>query len=205
MQKGFTLLELLIVIAILAILSTLVVLVLDPAETIRKARDVQRISDLSTLKTAIVLFIGEKGGGAAIAGPGGECADGDRCECRSEWAGCPGGAPCACVSTSDSVNTGYNPTITDHESVEIKYGWLPIDFTLMGGGSPISILPVDAVNTIDFYYRYNTDGVDFIFDCELESKYYTESVKLQKTDGGSCDNSYEVGTNLAMFDGYCRP
>ena len=197
MSKGFTLLELLIVIAILAVLSTVVVLILDPAETIRKARDVQRISDLSTLKTAIILFIGEKGGGTGIAGPG--AAD----ECRSVGSGC-GVAPCACVSTSASVTTGYNPTVTGHRSGEIKYGWLPIDFTLMGGGSPISSLPVDAVNTADYYYRYNTDGTGFVFDCELESKYYTESVQLEKTDGGVCDNSYEVGTDLTMFTGYCR-
>ena len=193
MQKGFTLLELLIVIAILAVLATVVVLILDPAETIRKARDVQRISDLSTLKTAIILFIGEKGGGTAIAGPGATN------ECRS--AGVKG----ACVSTTASVTTGYNPTVTGHKSAEIKYGWLPVDFTLMGGGSPISSLPVDAVNTADYYYRYSTDGTGFVFDCKLESKYYTQSVELAKTDGGVCENSYEVGTDLTMYTGYCRP
>jgi len=198
MNKGFTLLELLIVIAILAVLATVVVLILDPAETIRKARDVQRISDLSTLKTAIILFIGEKGGGTAIAGPG--AAN----ECRSAGTACGGGGPCACVSTILSVATGYNPIVEGHRPQELKYGWLPIDFTLMGGGAPISSLPIDPVNTVDYYYRYNTDGVDFIFDCVLESKYYTVSVELQKTDGGQCDTSYEVGTDLTMFKNYCR-
>jgi len=44
-KKGFTLLELLIVIGILAILSTTVVLVINPAELLKKARDSQRISE----------------------------------------------------------------------------------------------------------------------------------------------------------------
>ena len=41
-RKGFTLLELLIVIAIIAILSVVLVIVLNPAETLRKSRDAQR-------------------------------------------------------------------------------------------------------------------------------------------------------------------
>ena len=193
MSKGFTLLELLIVIAILAILATVVILILDPAETIRKARDVQRISDLSTLKTAVILFIGERGGGTAIAGPG--ATD----ECRS------GSGDGACVSTTASVVTGYNPTKSGYRSEHLVFGWLPIDFALMGGGSPISSLPVDPVNSADYYYRYSTDGTGFIFDCALESVYYTTTVELAKTDGGKCDNSYEVGTDLMLFEGYCRP
>ena len=56
-KNGFTLLELLIVIAILAILSAALVLILNPAESMKKSRDTQRISDLSTLKTAIGLYL----------------------------------------------------------------------------------------------------------------------------------------------------
>lgn len=54
---GFTLLELLIVISIIAILSVALVLVLNPAETLRKSRDAQRISDLNTMKTALGLYL----------------------------------------------------------------------------------------------------------------------------------------------------
>ena len=55
-NQGFTLLELLIVIAIIAILSVILVLVLDPSETLKKSRDSQRMSDLSTIKTALGLY-----------------------------------------------------------------------------------------------------------------------------------------------------
>lgn len=56
-KKGFTLLELLIVISIIAILSVALVLILNPAETLRKSRDTQRISDLNTVKTALGLYL----------------------------------------------------------------------------------------------------------------------------------------------------
>jgi prepilin-type N-terminal cleavage/methylation domain-containing protein len=54
--KGFTLLELLIVIAIIAILSVILIIVINPAETLKKSRDVQRMSDLNTMKTALGLY-----------------------------------------------------------------------------------------------------------------------------------------------------
>src|SRR3989337_4440134 len=54
---GFTLLELLIVITILAILAVIIIFVLNPAETLRKSRDVQRLSDLATLKNSIALYM----------------------------------------------------------------------------------------------------------------------------------------------------
>src|SRR3989344_2337078 len=55
--KGFTLLELLIVIAIIAILATILVIVINPVETLRRARDVQRLSDLSSVRTAIAMYM----------------------------------------------------------------------------------------------------------------------------------------------------
>ena len=56
-SSGFTLLELLIVISIIAILSIALVFMLNPAETLKKARDAQRISDLKTVKTALGIML----------------------------------------------------------------------------------------------------------------------------------------------------
>ena len=54
--KGFTLIELLVVIGILAVLSVVIILTLNPAELLKQARDSTRISDLSTVRTAISLY-----------------------------------------------------------------------------------------------------------------------------------------------------
>jgi len=56
-NRGFTLLELLIVIAIIAILSVALIIVINPAETLKKSRDANRISDLNALKTALGIYM----------------------------------------------------------------------------------------------------------------------------------------------------
>jgi len=60
-QKGFTLLELLIVIGILAILVVAVLVTLNPAETQKKARDIQRLRDGSTLQSMLDQYINSGG------------------------------------------------------------------------------------------------------------------------------------------------
>lgn len=58
-QAGFTLIELLVVVAILGILATLIVLAINPAETQRKSRDAQRLSDMATLRKAVDLSVAD--------------------------------------------------------------------------------------------------------------------------------------------------
>src|SRR3989344_5819311 len=55
--KGFTLVELLIVIGILAVLSAIVVFILNPAQLLAQARDSQRISDLNNLRASLSFYI----------------------------------------------------------------------------------------------------------------------------------------------------
>ena len=58
-KKGFTLLELLVVIVIISILSTVMILSLNPTEITKKARDAKRITDISQLNQAIGLALSE--------------------------------------------------------------------------------------------------------------------------------------------------
>lgn len=185
-MRGFTLLELLLVITIIAILATVIVLILNPGETVRKSRDVQRISDLSTLKGAIIVFIGEKGGGEYIGE--GNCLPSD---------------PCVSLLDTSSLPNGHSETDPGHSPKELDYGWIPISFSSLSS-PPISSLPIDPINSGSFYYRYATDGKDFILDAKMESKYYLNEVKLSETDGGRCSTSYEVGTDLTLFEENCR-
>ena len=54
MKRGFTLVELLVVIAIIALLSTLSVVALNSARA--KARDARRLSDIKQIRTALEMY-----------------------------------------------------------------------------------------------------------------------------------------------------
>ena len=192
MQKGFTLLELLIVIAILAILTTAVILVMNPAESIKRARDTQRISDLDSLKTAIILYVTE--GNANISAT---CCLITHI-CKSSTCCNPAAIPCAAACT-DSCDAGKTSSSNDGE------GWIPINFTGMAGGSPLSHLPIDPVNAVtnNNYYYYAASSTDFELATRMESAYYHYSTgknKVGANDGGNSGPLYEVGTKLDIFE-----
>ena len=215
-KGGFTLLELLIVIAIIAILSVALVIVLNPAETLKKARDAQRISDLSTLKTAIGLYLTSTttpllNNVAANVG----------CKATAAGARAAGGTekvyyslPSTSLITAATVDgattspvvqaTAANYTKTDGT------GWIPVNFDGLTGGSPISNLPIDPVNTIasvsavvntDLVYRYSCaiSPLSFEMDATLESTAYTVTDNKMASDGGNSALYYEVGTNLSIL------
>lgn len=160
--KGFTLLELLIVIAILAILSVTLVLVLNPAESLRKSRDTQRMSDLSTLKTALGLYmttvssvdldtgvanlcLGETDNTAAqiaYSAPSGTGAVVADLNCGANVAE---GADVVGGSTFDVTDNCYH-VAPDYSALVDGTGWLPVNLGTISGGSPISSLPLDPTN-----------------------------------------------------------
>ncbi|KKU82191.1 MAG: hypothetical protein UY07_C0002G0048 [Parcubacteria group bacterium GW2011_GWA1_47_8] len=213
--SGFTLLELLIVVSIIAILSVALVLVLDPAEALRKSRDSQRMSDLSTMKTALGIYLTSTTtpllGGASNAGckltATGAYAAGD----LIYYSGVAGFSD---LLLDGSVTSGQ-PTaqISSTPATTDGLGWIPVPFDNLIGGSPISNLPVDPVNTIasasnvvstDLVYRYacSITPLAFEIDAQLESAAYatTGSADNKKTtDGGNADLYYEVGTNLKIL------
>lgn len=58
-RKGFTLIEMLIVVAIIGILASIVLLGIGPTRS--RARDARRISDLRQVQTALELYFGKNG------------------------------------------------------------------------------------------------------------------------------------------------
>jgi prepilin-type N-terminal cleavage/methylation domain-containing protein len=218
--RGFTLLELLIVISIIAVLSVALVLVLNPAETLKKARDSQRIADLNTLKTALGIYVTSTttpllGGNATNA------------TCKATpattfgttgtykiWYSTASTSPV----TDTTLDTGTTVTNAAHSLTAAGLtdgnGWIPINLDSLVGGSPISNLPVDPVNAIvvgastlasvtseALAYRYAcaVSPLTFEIDAQLESNAYTVADDKRASDGGNNASFYEVGTNLQIL------
>lgn len=224
-KAGFTLLELLIVIAIIAILSVALIIVLNPAETLKKSRDVQRISDLSTLKTALGLYTTSISAVDLTT----EATDNQSCKSGSGagtytvgedriYYSYPSDAPGAAITDLALDGTTFNATFGPKQVVNANLaltdgtGWLPVNFDSISGGSPISNLPVDPTNTIAtailaamdntaLVYRYvcNSTSLTYEIDAVLESTAYTSDEDKRKKDGGNSDFFYEAGTNLKLL------
>ncbi|MFZ2303844.1 MAG: prepilin-type N-terminal cleavage/methylation domain-containing protein [Minisyncoccia bacterium] len=173
---GFTLLELLIVIAIIAILSIALVFMLNPAETLKKARDAQRISDLKSVKTALgIMLTASSTPSLDNFLPFGTAV----CTTATTYAGVTSQStsPKIAYSASSTItgvtttnqgsdaayaftSTGYSVGAANAGKVD-GYGWIPTSLKGLTGGTPISSFPIDPVNTVtsgilstDLVYRY---------------------------------------------------
>ncbi|OGK29351.1 hypothetical protein A3B02_00905 [Candidatus Roizmanbacteria bacterium RIFCSPLOWO2_01_FULL_42_14] len=58
-QKGFTLVEILIVVALIAILAVIALVTINPAEAQKRARDARRIKELGTLQGIVEQFMSD--------------------------------------------------------------------------------------------------------------------------------------------------
>lgn len=203
-SRGFTLLELIIVIAILAILSVAVVLVINPAETLARARDSQRLSDLSAVKSSLGLYLAEAVDPQLDDDP---AAD-----------GCAGavyvGNNSAIANITDAVcgvADGANQIESTTQLVD-GTGWIPVDLANdIEAGAPISSFPldpnpiVDAAGTFDEtdrVYIYSCDDANGTFElnASMESVRYSNGGgnDAETSDGGDNANAYEIGTDSGL-------
>jgi prepilin-type N-terminal cleavage/methylation domain-containing protein len=190
---GFTLIELLVVIAIIAVLAIVVILTLNPGQLLAQARDSNRLSDLSSLQSALGYYTTDAGvNGVASLGspstvyvsifdPAATSTAGDQCQ----GLGLPSlpaafAYHCAASSTSRLVD---------------GTGWIPVNFRLVSNGSPLGQLPIDPVNTSStrFYYAYTPSGGQYELTSIMESQKYQNAMA---NDGGSYDGLYQKGTAL---------
>lgn len=224
-KKGFTLLELLIVITILAILTLVVVLFINPVEILKKSRDVQRMSDLDITRSAINLYLQDNtsnnlGGStycvATATGSQSEASSGAKNVVKTSLVAttAPSGVTPGYVTFTSPSTTYATATTSADLALANGKGWIPgFDFTTVTSGAPISKLPVDPTNTatsggtvgIDsLYYRYGCRSTNntFELDATLESSAYgpasTSDNKASK-DGGNAVMRYEVGTDLTIL------
>ena len=200
-SKGFTLVELLIVITILAALTAAVVVVLNPMELIAQGRDAQRMSDLKTVQEALLILVAQ----GLVPAPN-LCA-GAILVGTVTVNGCnPGGICMVDPGLGNGPFATQNCGATHPIRSVNGTGWVDVDLTdVRVGGSPITILPVDPVNNHQFFYAYRADAAGtFKLAGRLESLRYR---RMMEDDGGSrntcityIENTcfYEIGSNLAL-------
>lgn len=191
-------LELLIVIGILAILATTAVLVLNPAELLRQARDSQRISDLSTINSALALFVTSVSSPDLDSG-GGRCkGDTGTFTCFMDQNIESGGVTCNGRYSSLASST---PNDTNRRTIAGS-GWVPVNFSSLPGGSPLAVLPVDPATSTARFYSYACDVTGGVLTWELnavfESAKYLTADDFDGKDGGSSSTAYEIGTDPGL-------
>jgi prepilin-type N-terminal cleavage/methylation domain-containing protein len=190
-RQAFTLIELLVVIAIIAILAVVVVLTLNPAELLRQSRDSTRLSDFSTLTSALNLYNIDQSGSlgyslgssnvtyVSVPDPTATTTAGTDCS----GLGFPSGGAFHCAASSTFKNV--NGT-----------GWIPVNLSNISSGAPISNLPVDPVNTTSSnqYYTYQANGGTFKLRAVPESQKYL-------AQAATSQNLFTAGSNLNLGGG----
>lgn len=210
-KKGFTLVELIIVITILVVLGVVVIVLIDPAEILAQSRDAQRISDLASIKAATQLVLS-----TGTLPSTSECDTVQPITTLSRvW-----------TSTVAAGGSGYSVVIaTSTRSQVAANGWIKIDYTTPSTGRALTSLPVDPVNNYTtlnskgLYYRWGCTYISGKYEYEVDAA--MESAKYQPgctasgcedkglIDGGNSNtttlptglnNRYEVGNNLNVLN-----
>ena len=176
-RKAFTLIELLVVIAIIAILAVVVVLTLNPAQMLAQARDSNRLSDLTTMNSAINLYTEDAGGSGSLGTAGITYIS-----IPDPTASTTAGSNCSALGFPP---TGYHCAGPNFYHRNDGTGWIPVNFSAMSMGVPLATLPVDPVNSSSSgqYYRYTTGA----------STGWTLSAVPESVKYGSLAASFQIG------------
>jgi prepilin-type N-terminal cleavage/methylation domain-containing protein len=189
MNKGFTLLELLIVIAILAILASAAAVVLNPGEILRKGRDSSRVTDLNSIRTAINYYIANTSSPVLGSNSSVGCTDQTT------------GYTYTHIANAGVFIGGTTSSASTTRTVA-GAGWIPVALSSLTGGSPLVAWPVDpsgaTATSASRYYAYlcNNANATFTVFADMESSTYARggSGDVESTDGGNIATVYEMGT-----------
>ncbi|GBD34699.1 hypothetical protein HRbin35_00440 [bacterium HR35] len=198
MKKGFTLIEMLIVIFLLMTILSLTLIVIKPFSYFQRSRDLKRMSDLKALEIAINTYLNVTS--TPVLGPNsrgvGEASSSvfisvpyDKEDVRNSLAG------------------GFY--IYQVSSINLNKidgtGWLPINFSVLIY-PPLNSLPIDPINYYSkkyFYsYVFNRASSTYEINANLESAIFKNGGSNDKTstDGGNNPNIFEVGNDKNLMN-----
>jgi prepilin-type N-terminal cleavage/methylation domain-containing protein len=180
-KKGFTLIELIIVIALIALLATTVILVINPVKIFQEARDSQRIADLGQMNSAMSLMLATSSSQPTLGVVG----------------------TCYKNKATQNCMTRHTPNLTVSSTIATQTvdgtGWVPVS---LGTSPAITAWPLDPTNNGTFFYSYTPDSANqWEFTAAMESVRYgtsTSADNVVSTDGGNQSTLFEVGTNVNL-------
>ena len=186
-KSGFTLIELLLVVGVLGVILTVTVLLINPIEFLKQSRDATRISDLRATNDALNLV--QVYNPSALGVPD-----------NIIYVSLPSATSPNCDPSLPTPPGGWSyncETQADYRKVNSS-GWIPVDFTSIPNGSPLSVLPVDPTNTPADGLYYTFVKGSWELNARMESLAYNDggAKNAAGNDGGDTDLLYEIGTKF---------
>ena len=183
-KKGFTILEILIVIFLIGVFSAILFFAFNSLDVIKKARDSRRINDLQVLNSAIQILLNQN----PDVFLGNEnliylSLPDNNSNCSFYLSKLP----------PLYLSFSYRCVTSDNLRKINGQGWLPFNFSNLLLG--ISSLPIDPLNNADYFYSYITKGNKYKLTAKMESENFSLAML---DDGGIEPLLYEVGSDLKI-------
>ncbi|MEM3610102.1 MAG: fibronectin type III domain-containing protein, partial [Candidatus Anstonellales archaeon] len=204
-KKGFSLVELLIVIGSLGALIGIITSVLKPVELFKNSRDIQRINDLNKISAALKEYIALSKN-PDLDGPYYDSSGYDE-PSSTVFISVP--LDVEPTSTNFFIDKNGKAWIINQVKSKNLYkingeGWIPVNLSEIKY-SGLTSYPVDPINSLskNFFYSYvfKRDIRSFELNANLESTKYRYNGEQDKTstDGGDDPYIYEVGSTLTIL------